>query len=235
MTVVFRPSARDARAFTLIELLVVVVLIGILASLLLPALAGAKASARRTRCVSNLKQVSLSLRLFAADQEGKYPWDVLAFDGGSADDTRQDTSSHFRVLSNELATVGALVCPSDKVKTLAHAWRTLANTNVSYFVALEADDSKPETMLAGDRNLSGPYNTTPCGVLGPLWTALGLLTPPLGTTIDLNSTWTRDLHNRVGNIGLSDGSVHQLSSEGLRRQTNESDPVNNNNHARTPE
>ena len=65
------PSRRDG--FTLIELLVVIAIIGILASMLLPSLAGAKGRAQETVCLNNLRQVGIGLIMYVADNDQRYP------------------------------------------------------------------------------------------------------------------------------------------------------------------
>ena len=64
---------RPKGAFTLVELLVVIAVIGILAALLLPVLAGAKERARRTQCLNNLRQFNLGLIMYGNDEHDRMP------------------------------------------------------------------------------------------------------------------------------------------------------------------
>jgi len=68
-----RPTRARPRGFTLVELLVVIAILGVLASLLLPALSAAKRRAQATSCLSNLKQFAVALQLYAQDHEDRLP------------------------------------------------------------------------------------------------------------------------------------------------------------------
>lgn len=85
------PSRGRDQAFTIVELLVVISVIAVLMSLLLPALAGARDSARTTRCLANVRSTAQALMMYADDFKERLPhwsaWQTYRGDGASNEDT----------------------------------------------------------------------------------------------------------------------------------------------------
>lgn len=198
---------KQRQAFTLIELLVVIAIIAVLASMLLTAISSSKAKAKQIACVNNLKQVSLALKMWADDNNSKFPWNLSVTNGGTMEVEAESWVDHFRVCSNELATAQVLFCPSDVKNRPATNWASIdGGVNVSYFVCLTASEAYPQTILLGDRNVKGGS-----GGLDAKWSKF------LGSSID--AAWdTKTMHIRRGNLALVDGSVHQTKTESLRAQ-----------------
>jgi prepilin-type N-terminal cleavage/methylation domain-containing protein/prepilin-type processing-associated H-X9-DG protein len=74
-----QPSLKARQGFTLIELLVVIAIIAILASILFPVFARARENARRTSCLSNLKQIGLGFQQYTQDYDEKFPLPIPNF------------------------------------------------------------------------------------------------------------------------------------------------------------
>ncbi len=192
------PQRKSAYAFTIIDLLLVLAILAFLAFVILPALMRSRARPSRIGCANCLKQIALSARTWAIDNDSHFPMQVSVTNGGTLELTGSGlVFPHFQVMSNELSTPKILYCPNDESRTCATNFRSgLTDKNISYFLNVDAVPDHGSSMLCGDRNLTNQ----PAGNAG--FVAIS------------NSTrigWTRDIHSHKGNVAFSDGRV-----EGVR-------------------
>ncbi|MGA3164428.1 MAG: type II secretion system protein [Verrucomicrobiota bacterium] len=200
-----RFSNQRTIALTMVEVLVVIVVLITVLALLLPALAARKRATQRISCVSNLKQIGLAYRIWEGDHNDKYPMQVSVTNGGAME-IIGDSNAYllWQTISNQLSSPKILWCPADTNTFPATSFSTgFSDANISYFLNLDADEGYPQMIINGDDNLLVDGKPVRPGILN-LWTNQIIV-------------WTKDRHHDVGNIGLADGSVQGLTTEGLQQ------------------
>jgi prepilin-type processing-associated H-X9-DG protein len=198
-----RVSHQKTAAMTMIELFVVLVVLAVLVAFFLPALSH-NGYVRKINCVNNLKQIGLAYRIWAGDNNEKYPMQVSVTNGGTMEFTADGRNAwfNFLVMSNELSTPVVVVCPEDKEHQPPSAnFSSQLAGHTSYFVGMDADLGHPQMLLSGDDNFA----------IGGVPVKSGLLEISTNAAIG----WTSARHGGAGNIGLVDGSAETVHNSGL--------------------
>jgi len=152
-------SNKRSQAFTLIEILVVVAIIGILTSLLLPALSNARAKSRQAVCISQLKQLNLALFNYLDDNDSTFPhtykngnsdivtWDDLisGYDGRDA-----LTATEMKLSVNSNMDNALYVCPEDTIERNNASWPKKSYSPVAYKIG---DNKQVGTSASNYNNL----------------------------------------------------------------------------------
>lgn len=204
------PKLRSERALTFIETMFVVVLLMVLAVLAIMWLStnqGLRGRAERQKCANILKSMALGYKVFANDNDDKFPFATTNVLAGSNDHTLW---LHFQAMSNELGSARILICPSDRERfgnmkrdfgAGMDGLGSAGNAAVSYGGSLDADETLPNTILILDRNL-----------VTNLWNLRGKV---LLAVSNRPPEWDLQMHKLCGNAGLADGSVQQMPNSGL--------------------
>jgi hypothetical protein len=112
-------------------------------------------------------------------------------------------------MSNELSTPKILICPADVRHAAKDFGSAFSNTNISYFIGVDAVEPEPPRYLSAQMFLSGDDNFAINGV--------SVKSELLEVSTNMTVTWTAARHKFIGNIGLADGSVQQITTTNLQQ------------------
>ena len=216
-------STKTNQGLMPIEVIIVVFIVAVIVAVVLPTLSPHGRRSSKIGCVNNLKQVGLAYRIWAGDNNDKYPMELSITNGGTLEWLNTtDAWKTFQLMSNELSTPKILYCPSDSTRRRAATdFDDGMKTRISYFIGADATDTNPAAFLSGDDNLS----------LNGAHPKPGFMTVSANAALGWDDTrhndptrqsWFTKTRIGGGNIGLTDGSVqsvNQLSLTNLLRQT----------------
>ena len=192
---------RNRRGFTLIELLVVIAIIAILAAILFPVFARAREKARQTSCLSNVKQLILGTFQYAQDYDELLPPGALICVSPSSNNEWHE------VIQPYLKNAQILTCPSKRQSYPGYGWNYQEfgyyydSHGTGWATPLGAIEYPASTILLGDGRVGTRY------------------------LYRRSTTYSSQVHNGGGNMGLCDGHAKWYSyGELTKSQTGVREP-----------
>lgn len=176
-----RNAVRVSRSgFTLIELLVVIAIIAILAAILFPVFARARENARRSSCVSNMKQLGLGVSMYAQDNDGRYP---MASNADVPSSGRRWPDYIFPYVKNAQIFICPSAAPTD-VTGRGQLWAATTGPTGQYFGYGYNYQYLGNSRLGGvsNPNTSFPFTATDSLVTAPTQTVAIADTNGVGTS-----------------------------------------------------
>ena len=203
-----RMNCRNAKnretGLTLVEVVVALVSVSLLLLFILPATTRCTDKAPRVKCSAGLKQVALGLILWANENQWRLPMEVSISGGGTREHALAgNLLPNYMVAANEIQDPRVLLCPSDKKRKPTTTFAKITSANISYFLNVEAAITNQNNILAGDRDIA--FKGSPAK-------------PGLLQISDANDAdWASILHHKGGNLALTDGSVHLVTTAQFRK------------------
>jgi prepilin-type processing-associated H-X9-DG protein len=207
-------SPRHQAAFSKLDLLVMVLAVVGIGLVVLPQWLRSNTRGSRISCANNLKQLTISFRVWAGDNSDRFPMQVSVAEGGALELADQGSAyAVLLVMSNEHNTPKILVCPMESnpkrrgatvftATAPPGAIPFTATNNISYFVGVDAEADRPQAILSGDDHFNiGKAKPNP-----------GLLLVPTNAAV----AWRNERHPNRGYVAFADGSVHDLDTTGFR-------------------
>ncbi len=192
-----------SKAFTLTELLVIIGVLTLLSLMIPAATSAAKRKAQRINCVNNLHEITTAFRVWGGDHGDKYPMQMVLT---NSETMKLVADGHayvlWQMMSNVLSTPKVLVCPADtECFPTTNFAAGFSDSNINYFLGLDATENFPNMILNGDDNLA----------INGVRVKPGILNLPATGSL----AWTKARHVGDGNVSMADGSVQQLTTSGL--------------------
>lgn len=200
---------QSCQAFSRSDLLVTVGVVFLLGVLISASIRQAWLSRADNVCLNNLKQLKLSVGMWAVGGEELPPWRRDVPYGSLSPANEGVVLPHFLRLTNGIGSPKYLTCPDD-TRRPAQTWQVLDDTNISYFIHLDSQEMQPWRVMFGDRRMTSRE---------------ALTNNVLRLSSNGHYQWSTNIHQNHGNMVRGHGGTIQTTSAELNTELQNRDNI----------